>query len=335
MNPKLPKETRRAILVERDEEHRLAVSELLARAGYEVVLAADEAEAAAHGPADLLIFGRGAVPFSLPEREGEERDEILSQEGAVRQAGLLAKELALGLGQTLRRRLRRVSRQADRLALRLGLDPLLEQTRARLVAALFLPDLEEDLRRKNQALEHLTAELRRANAELLRLAVTDALTGLNNRRHFMEALRREFQRAERYHHPLSLLLIDVDHFKRINDTHGHPVGDAVLVGLAQHLKSSIRSTDLAARLGGEEFAVAYVETDLAQAKKAAETLRKTISQKIFSHHKTQVQITMSGGLATSSDRRVSSHLDLIELADRALYEAKTGGRDRIITAREL
>jgi diguanylate cyclase (GGDEF)-like protein len=214
---------------------------------------------------------------------------------------------------------------ASEIVQKLGVDAPLHKLQELLSPSM----LEEDLRKKNASLEHITQELKRANSELMRLAVTDSLTGLNNRRHFMEALRRECQRAQRYQRKLSLLILDIDHFKQINDTHGHPAGDAVLVGFAQLIAKSVRRTDLVARIGGEEFAIAYIETDIEKARVAAESLRLEVASAVFTHHQTPIQITLSGGLVEFPSEGIDNHLALLEEADKALYEAKTGGRDQI------
>jgi diguanylate cyclase (GGDEF)-like protein len=313
---------RRAVIIEDDPGRRRSLAEVLERAGYEVRLAGPGD--AARDDADVLVLGRDAAP--------REAGPFPHTRGALSRAQELWRSAWEGVRRSALDRLGDASRRADELIGKLGVDPVIDRVRDRLENALLLRDLEEDLKRKNRALEHLAEELRRANAELLRLAVTDALTGMNNRRHFMEGLRREFRRAERYRRPLSLLLLDVDHFKAINDTYGHPAGDAVLVGLAGLIKGSIRASDIAARLGGEEFAIAYVESDLAQAAAAAEALRHKISQARFTHGGAEVRITVSGGVIDAPREGVSSHLDLLEHADRLLYGAKTGGRDRVVAA---
>lgn len=286
-------ERRRVIVIETgDEEPVRTLCERLTRAGYEVILAPDEATARSFPNADALLVTPPA------ERTSADVSTLQRAQTFVKDA-LSAAARGLGAG---------VSRLRGR------------------------GSLEHDLRQKNRALEHLASELRRANAELMRLAVTDALTGMNNRRHFMEGLRREFQRARRYQRPLSLLLVDVDHFKQINDTYGHPVGDAVLTGLADLMRRTIRATDLSARLGGEEFAIAFVEADLSRAHAAAESLRAAVAREPFRYHDRTVQITISGGIVDSSHPQATTHIDLIEIADKALYQAKTGGRDRIVLA---
>lgn len=164
--------------------------------------------------------------------------------------------------------------------------------------------------------------------ELHRLATTDVLTGLPNRRQLMFALETEVRRAARSGRPLTLALLDIDHFKAINDTHGHPAGDAVLVAVAEVLREVTRGGDLLGRFGGEEFAVLMPETTLDQARLAAERLRKAIVRRRMDYPDGSAgHITVSTGVA----RLVGEEpLDrLVQRADAALYEAKAAGRNLV------
>jgi two-component system, cell cycle response regulator len=176
------------------------------------------------------------------------------------------------------------------------------------------------------ALAESTRQLEQTNRELARLARTDGLTGLANRRHFMARGEEEHERAARYGRTPSLLLIDVDHFKRINDTFGHPQGDAVLVGLARALESSIRATDLAARFGGEEFVVLLPETGGKEAVEVAERLRETIARSHFDGM--DRHITVSVGVAAQRPGELVA--DQLRRADLALYAAKSRGRNCVV-----
>jgi len=168
---------------------------------------------------------------------------------------------------------------------------------------------------------------RESQAELERLSVTDALTGLYNRRHLMGTLASEVQRSRRLRRPFSVLLADVDHFKQYNDTHGHPAGDAALARIADILRKTTRGVDCVARYGGEEFLVMLLETTVGTAAIVAERIRARVAIEGFAGGR----ITMSIGVA-----ECPSHGDtpesLIESADAALYEAKDGGRDRVVAA---
>jgi diguanylate cyclase (GGDEF)-like protein len=159
------------------------------------------------------------------------------------------------------------------------------------------------------------------------LARTDELTGLANRRAFYEAGERALEWARRYDHPLSLVMLDIDHFKRINDMRGHAAGDAALRGLAETLRSGVRAADVVGRLGGEEFALLLPQTPLGDAAAHAERLRAAIGQTIVVHQREEVRFTCSFGVAQMQG---SDDLDaLIARADAALYRAKEEGRDRV------
>ena len=169
-------------------------------------------------------------------------------------------------------------------------------------------------------------------AQLRLLATTDGLTNLYNRRYFLELSSREFQRAKRYSQPVSLMMIDVDYFKSVNDKFGHDTGDRVLKTLASLLKAKLRQVDIIGRVGGEEFAVLLPATDLSLAREAAERLRQNIQNTSFNFQDLRLRITVSIGLA-SIDRKVSSITALIKKADEALYSAKLKGRNRVETGR--
>ena len=159
-------------------------------------------------------------------------------------------------------------------------------------------------------------------------AVCDHLTGIGNRRAFFDAAETELGRWRRMPRPLSLLLIDTDHFKRVNDSHGHPVGDAVLRHIAQLMIDSFREIDVVARIGGEEFAVLLPSADLASAQRAAERLRSAIDERPAATDAGPVRCTVSIGIATM-DEATPGVDALLKRADLALYEAKHSGRNRV------
>ena len=189
--------------------------------------------------------------------------------------------------------------------------------------------LEQRVRDRTQALSE-------ANAQLEVLAMTDALTGLANRRHFGDQLAREATRAAENGRPLSLLVMDIDHFKVVNDKHGHPAGDEVLRHVALLLEEQVRGSDLLARVGGEEFAVLAVDTAMLEAGQLAERLRSAIERSgPVSVGHAAVAVTISVGVATRHIRagdlaRAPEHL--LAAADDALYRAKRNGRNRVEVA---
>lgn len=174
------------------------------------------------------------------------------------------------------------------------------------------------------------------NRERLRLAgLTDSLTGLYNRRHLQHRLAQEVTRAHRYGQALSCLFVDADHFKRINDLHGHGGGDQVLVALAQRLRARLRASDLPTRYGGEEFAVLLPETDLPNALLLAEQIRKSIAaEAITLDTGEEITITVSIGVAEldTRDQRPTDGEGLLQAADDAVYRAKAAGRNRVASA---
>lgn len=177
-----------------------------------------------------------------------------------------------------------------------------------------------------------TAELQQLNAQLVTLSRSDALTGLPNRRHFDEMKQIEFRRAKRSGLPLSVLLCDIDFFKRYNDTYGHARGDECLRSVAQAMGIGIRRAgDLLARIGGEEFAVLLPATDEATARQLAETLRRNVAALAMPHAGSEVApcVTLSVGIATRAAGRLDSFDALFHLADSALYVAKRRGRNRV------
>lgn len=176
----------------------------------------------------------------------------------------------------------------------------------------------------------ITASLNNARVtkELRRLATTDGLTRLYNHRHFHEILKLEYERASRYETQLSLVMMDIDYFKNINDTHGHPVGDLILKELARRLKSYVRRIDTLARYGGEEFAILLPQTSLDSARTLAERIRAETEKRPFETEKGELFITVSLGVCDTGSEDVKNHADIVSKADEALYRAKREGRNR-------
>lgn len=175
--------------------------------------------------------------------------------------------------------------------------------------------------------------LQDSHRQLEQQAITDCLTGLYNRRYFEEALEREVQRAQRLQYPLALLMLDIDHFKVLNDRYGHQVGDEVLRWVAMTLRLNLRSLDTAARYGGEEFAALLPGSDAAAAEAVAERLRLAVQQirPPVNHHSLPSIVTVSVGAAVYPDQ-ASNPIELVARADEAMYQAKRQGRNRVCLA---
>lgn len=236
-----------------------------------------------------------------------------------------ALEAAGRLGEALAVLRRHVALQADRRAAEAD-----ATARVRLLELQHGVQGDQEIARWHALeLERRNAELRERAARLEKLSVTDALTGLRNRRALDRRLREETTRATRYGHPLVLALLDLDRFKEINDGFSHDVGDRVLVHVARLLAAHLRASDLAARWGGEEFALLFPETDLRAAAPILDRLRRALADHDWSRVAPDLRVTASIGVASLAE--VSGPETLLRLADRRLYSAKHAGRDRTVS----
>jgi diguanylate cyclase (GGDEF)-like protein len=311
---------RAKILVVEDSRTQLErVVEVLAREGYEVVTAGDGSEAvktaAAEAP-DLVL-----LDMVLPDMDGL---EVLRIVKAARGDQFLP-VILLSVKSDLDSRV---------TGLRIGADDFLAkpfadaEVLARAAAMLRIKQLQDQLREAKKLTEKLSIE--------------DGLTKLYNHRHFQEELKREFGRAQRYNDPLSLIMIDLDHFKDVNDRHGHPFGDKVLRETAVLVRGSVRDHDLCARYGGEEFAIILPKTMMTGALTVAERIHKGMNQKVFEERPppkeaegragaapVSARVTASFGIASYPSKDIASAEMLIRYADEALYRAKREGRNAI------
>jgi diguanylate cyclase (GGDEF)-like protein len=190
-----------------------------------------------------------------------------------------------------------------------------------------MPEFVARLRRCLSTAERLQ-QLVRERDQLKALSTTDGLTQLANHRAFQERLREEFRRAQRYDDPMALILMDVDHFKAINDTHGHLAGDEVLHRVAQALRSAVRETDFVARYGGEEFGVLLPKTHLAGALTVAERMSQSL-RAVRAQADAAIRVTASFGVSGFPGRGVTTAEQLLKTADEALYRSKREGRNKI------
>jgi diguanylate cyclase (GGDEF)-like protein len=189
-------------------------------------------------------------------------------------------------------------------------------------------NLVMELKEAKEKAERLAHELSDANSRLKELVSRDGLTGLYNHRYFQEIFDKELSRAVRYQSSVSLIMFDIDSFKKVNDTYGHPAGDLVLMNIARVVESAIRPSDIVARYGGEEFAVILPETNRAGLKVFAERLRRSIEGVTTIAEKQEIMVTVSiGGTTFTPDQPAAKKQLLIDAADRALYTSKRNGRN--------
>ena len=195
------------------------------------------------------------------------------------------------------------------------------ELKARIAAVLREKHLRDELQKKNSEYEDLLRKFEK-------MAVTDSVTGLFNRRRFEEVLAREFERFVRYNVPFACLMIDVDHFKTINDTYGHDVGDTVLKGISKTIQKQIRGVDTVARYGGDEFVVLLTQQKKGEAEKVAARIIKHLRQQSIEEiDKSGEKVTVSIGIASVPDPDLKSKEQVVQCADYALYKAKKKGRD--------
>ncbi|MBA3017643.1 MAG: diguanylate cyclase [Proteobacteria bacterium] len=195
------------------------------------------------------------------------------------------------------------------------------ELRARVNTHLRIKELYESVQEKNRL--------------LLEMANRDGLTGLYNHRYFQETIAKDFKKALRYNESLACVMFDIDHFKKFNDTYGHPVGDIVLKTLSELVKNLMRDSDLAARYGGEEFVLILYHTEANDAYDIAERLRKTVEQHKFQAEDLVLSVNISIGVACYYHPDIQDAKTLIECADKALYRAKEEGRNRVVAFWEI
>lgn len=200
------------------------------------------------------------------------------------------------------------------------------------IAALLAQHRRNELDLENRVLER-TADLNVANSKLMKMAMTDPLTGALNRRAMFDLLKQEIVRDRRYGHPLALIVFDIDHFKQVNDVHGHAAGDAVLCHVADVARKIIRSSDSLARYGGEEFVIVTPETEEDEAMQLAERIRLELRSREIRANGSVLRVTASFGVtAVHPESADAEHA--LRLADLALYAAKAAGRDRVVRAQK-
>ena len=198
---------------------------------------------------------------------------------------------------------------------------------ARVRSMLRLKSLQDELLSTNNRLQDI-------NEKLHELSMTDTLTGIFNRLYFTKRFSYEYQRAIRYDIKLTCIMLDIDHFKKVNDTYGHQMGDEVLRGVSSVLRDGLRKVDLLARYGGEEIVIVLPETDIEHGLHVAERLRAAVESAEHELGGKTVKVTCSMGVSAMPHHQSRDADDLLRMADKAMYEAKDSGRNRVIAARK-
>ncbi|MFH1420038.1 MAG: diguanylate cyclase [Planctomycetota bacterium] len=320
---------KKVLVVDDDPAMLHLLSKYLLGCGYEVLTAAN-------GPEAIQIAGTDAPPiiitdWAMPEMDGIELCRALRAHEGIRFAYIIV--------VTAHSNTERLSQ-----AFEMGADDFLSkpickpELLARIRVGEHIFQLEEDLAKRTREIHRLNAQmavtndkLAEANDKLQQMATTDELTGLYNRREAMSRLKQLWDSADRYDHTLSCVMLDIDHFKRFNDAHGHAIGDKVLKKTAAVLRSNVRSTDSVCRIGGEEFLVLCPNIGLQGAVVCAEHLRSAVEQHEVEVRGKRLNVTISLGAA---ERRpdMAKPDDVLKQADDALYASKEAGRNRVTAA---
>ena len=301
----------KVLLVEDDSIQAEATKEILEKVGYEVLLADDGINAIkivkSERP-DIIL-----LDLILPGLDGYEVCRWLKLDESTKGIPIIMLTVKKDL--------------SDKISgLQIGADDYLPkpynelELNARIYASLRTKTLQDELKMKNKQLEELLSKVEY-------MAITDALTELYNRRRMHDVLGKEFERSKRYSTPFSVVMLDIDHFKKVNDNFGHLTGDMVLKDIAKVLLNSIRDIDTAARYGGEEFVLILPNTEKNDAKNVAERIRDFIEKNKFSVIENS-PLTISIGISGLPDKKIETEDKLMRCADFALYQAKKNGRNR-------
>jgi diguanylate cyclase (GGDEF)-like protein len=311
---------KKILYVEDNIDNRLLVKRILEAEGYELIEAADGIEginkAQSERP-DLIL-----MDLNLPEMDGiEVTTRIKSIEG-------LENTLIVALTARAMKGDREMSLIAGcdgYIAKPIDVDALPKQIEE------FLQGKRETLKPEEQMtyLKQYSSKLAKRLEEKIRISHIDELTKLANRRGFNSRLEEEYSRIKRFNYYLSCIMIDIDHFKKINDTYGHSIGDKILVELAHVINKHKRRYDLLARYGGEEFVMLLPQTAIEDALIVAERMRRNVESHVFLAGSHNIKITISLGVSSYSSYEPLTKEELVQKADMALYEAKAKGRNRV------
>jgi len=318
----LPHEAIPVLVVDDDPAVLLMLKKLLANAGHQVYTARNGAEAlrmALEVQPRILM-----TDWAMPEMSGLQLIKALRETDLGRGMYVIVLT-ALGENEDL---VQAFDVGADDFIVK-PIDPVV--LKARLKAGLRVVGVQQDIEKEREALRRVAADLSIAHQHARENSMTDSLTGLHNRRYAMERLAQEWAATERSHQPLSIMALDIDHFKQINDTYGHDAGDVVLRHLAELLREFSRTPDVSCRVGGEEFIIMAPGTTLEGAMHYAERIRAGVQAHAIDISGTRLHLTVSIGV-TQKSSGVANLDQLLKQADDALYRAKHAGRNQIVAA---
>lgn len=314
-----------ALVVDDSQLVRNLVSKTLEQQGVKVLEAVNGREAFAtaqnfYSEIDLVV-----TDFNMPEMNGDELCHLLRRDLKMDQVPIIfltartEKEIILDIFR---------AGATDYIIKPFVQEEVLARIKVHLEVRRLLKELSAEVKIRKEAEQ----ELRKLNQSLKEMSIRDGLTGLFNHRHFQEQLHNAFLLARRHAGELTVAMLDLDHFKLVNDNFGHPFGDFVLKGFADIMKKLVRETDIVARYGGEEFVILLPQTDLKGGVIFAERLRKKAESHVYNDGLHAKQVTISIGLASFKDNKTRESGELLSFADQALYQAKAGGRNCVVAS---
>ncbi len=312
-------ENYKALIIEDDENQRNIVNKILTNMGLSVLEAEDGKDAEKYlYNADISII---LSDIYMPYKDGFETCKMFKSRESFKHVPFIALTTRGNL-ENLKKILELGAN--DFINKPFSIDEFVSRIKVQLRLKKYYDEIQKHIAEE----ERLNMSLIDLNEKLNTMAITDYLTGVYNRRYIMEYLKTELEKCKRYEHDLSIMIIDIDYFKDINDTYGHNAGDEVLKNVCNLISDNIRQSDVFGRIGGEEFLVVYNDTDLKNAAAKSEKIRKLIEGKPIEYAKQKIFLTISIGVTEYSlDDNVDS---IVNRADKGLYQAKETGRNKVV-----
>ncbi len=311
----------KALIIEDDENQRDIVKKILSNINLEVLEASDgrDAEKYLYNPDISIIIS----DIYMPYKDGFETCKMFKSRETFKHVPFIALTTR-GNMENLKKVLELGAN--DFINKPFSIDEFVSRIKVQLRLKKYYDEIQKHIAEE----ERLNMSLIDLNEKLNSMAITDYLTGVYNRRYIMEYLKTELEKCKRYNHDLSIMIIDVDHFKKINDTYGHKSGDEVLKYICNLISENIRQSDVFGRIGGEEFLIVFNDTDVENASNKAEKIRSLIEKSKVEDNGKEISITISAGV---TEYTKDDHVDsIVNRADQALYNAKEDGRNKIIVA---